>query len=186
VSSDPPFTLRRATLADLSTVHEIVIEAARWLQSRGNDMWQWAFTDAGKNTFRKRIESHETYIASDRSAQPIATFTIQFSDPHIWGERGNDDGRTAYIHGLAVRRCVAGRGLGYELLNLASQMLAERGRSVLRLDCAADNQPLCDYYRKAGFIEVGVVHFEKWNWTSRLFERPIPERKKYPRQDSNL
>ncbi|HMB94948.1 MAG TPA: GNAT family N-acetyltransferase [Tepidisphaeraceae bacterium] len=167
------FALRRATIADVDIVHSIMAETARWLQSRGNDMWQWVLSDDGKSTVRNRIESHETYIISDQQAQPIATFAIQFSDPNIWGERGKDDGKSAYIHGLAVRRCVGGRGLGYELLNIASQMLAERGKTLLRLDCMAENEPLCDYYRKAGFTEVGAVHLNKWNWTSRLFERPI-------------
>ena len=98
---------------------------------------------------------------------------IQWSDHEIWGDRGLD-GQAGYVHGLAVRRSAAGRGLGLRILGLASVRIARQGRGLLRLDCMADNKPLCDYYRRAGFTDLGVGTSSITSKSLRLFQRKTP------------
>ena len=161
-------TIRRATLADLDSVSTIMLDAALWMQSRGIGQWNWMFTPRGREVVLQRIESTEAYLVIDAASRPIATFAIQWEDAQIWGERGRD-GQAGYVHGLAVCRSVAGRGLGCELIEYATSIIHQRGRRLVRLDCMRDNAGLCDYYRRTGFTEVGVGG--DGAVAARLFER---------------
>lgn len=167
---DLPF--RRASADDFEAVYAIIADAALWLQSRNIPQWEWFLSEKGKKLVRHRIESAETYLVFDSQSQPIATFTIQWEDPQIWGSRGSD-GTAGYVHGLAVCRRAAGKGLGLDLLALASNLIAENSRRVVRLDCHPQNQALCNYYRRAGFSDLGTGHSASSGWSFQLFERPI-------------
>lgn len=143
-----------------------------WLQSRGISQWSFFLTNPGKDFVRDRIASAETYLIFDPSRQPIATLALQWSDREIWGSRGLD-GQAGYIHGLAIRRRAAGTGLGLKLLDLASDMIARNSRPRAQLDCMAQNEALCNYYRRAGFTDLGVADSNITGKPLRLFERPV-------------
>ena len=164
--------IRRAGLADFEEVYSIVAEAARWLQSRGISQWDSYLRDEGMPWLRRRIETAETYLVLGLRGESIATFTMQWEDPRIWGDRGKD-GRAGYVHGLAVRRSAAGRNLGFDIMNLAAEMAAAKPRELLRLDCMATNEGLCDYYRRAGFVGVGVNVVIKDVLSVQFFERRV-------------
>jgi ribosomal protein S18 acetylase RimI-like enzyme len=168
--------IRRATVADLDVAYAIIVEAAAWLQSRGSSQWAWFLTEPGKDLIRHRIETAETYLVLDPQAQPVATFTVQWDDERIWGSRGKD-GTAGYVHGLAVRRLAAGKGLGLKMLEWSSERIAQNDRHLIRLDCMADNQALCNYYCRAGFTDAGVydaVRIGSWERLFvQLFERSI-------------
>ena len=55
------------------------------------------------------------------------------------------------MHGLAIRRGEAGKGLGRRLLSWAEDRAGPAGKRFLRLDCAAPNRVLNVYYEQAGF-----------------------------------
>jgi ribosomal protein S18 acetylase RimI-like enzyme len=162
--------IRRAGPEEFDDVFAVVHEAAKWLESRGIPQWRFFLTDAGRDFVRDRIGSGETYLVFDSSHQPIATFRLQWSDQEIWGPRGLD-GQAGYVHGLAVRRHAAGAGLGLKLLDLASDLIARNSRPLVRLDCMAANPPLCDFYRRAGFSDLGVGTSNITSKSLRLFER---------------
>jgi ribosomal protein S18 acetylase RimI-like enzyme len=181
--------IRRAAVADLDVAYAIIVEAAMWLQSRGSSQWAWFLTESGKDIIRHRIETAETYLVLDPQAQPVATFTVQWDDERIWGSRGKD-GTAGYVHGLAVRRHAAGKGLGLKMLEWSSERIAQNDRPLVRLDCMANNEPLCNYYRRAGFHDAGVydaVRIGSWERLFvQLFERsvgPIPSKE---REKSNV
>jgi ribosomal protein S18 acetylase RimI-like enzyme len=180
---------RRATLADLDTVYALITEAANWLKSRSSTQWAFFLTDEGKNLIRRRIETAETYFVLDPNAQPIATFTIQWDDEKIWGQRGLDS-KAGYVHGLAVSRRAAGNDLGLKMLDWSSKHIAQNNRPLVRLDCMADNEPLCNYYRRAGFIDAGtydVVRIGSWERLFvQLFERSIDPATSMEKGNSNV
>ena len=141
--------MRQARPTDLDTVVSMLEEAARWMLRRGIEGW----TPDGFS--RKRIaaliESGEMYLAV-LDGRPAGTFTLQWSDTETWGDVPDDAG---YIHGLAIRREFAGKGLGREMLRRAEHMVSRSEREYLRLDCVADNDALNEYYRQAGFARRG-------------------------------
>ena len=69
--------------------------------------------------------------------------------------RWPDDGRALYVHNL-VTALDAG-GAGAALLRFCERLAAERGKEFLRLDCAASNRRLNDYYEEQGYTLRGNV-----------------------------
>jgi ribosomal protein S18 acetylase RimI-like enzyme len=168
--TDLPF--RRATAADFDVVLAMMIEAATWLQSRGISQWSFFLTEPARDFIRNRILVEEAYLVFDPAEQAVATFTLYWMDEEIWGSRGLD-GEAGYVHGLAVCRRAAGKWLGNALLTLASNLIAENSRRLVRLDCMAQNDALCNYYRRAGFTDLGVADSVITGKQLRLFERTI-------------
>lgn len=130
---------------DLDAILSILEEAARWLASRGIEQW-------GPGTFSRerlgdRIERGEMYLFR-LNGRPVGTMALQWSDEETWGDVPDDAG---YVHGLAIRRDEAGKGLGRELLRWAEDRAAAAGKEYLRLDCRAESRALNAYYGRAGF-----------------------------------
>jgi GNAT superfamily N-acetyltransferase len=175
-TSQGELQVNRATAPDFDAVYAIIAEAAAWLQSRDISQWNWFLTDPGKDLVRHRIETAETYLVLDPRAQPLATFTLQWDDEMIWGPRGKD-GTAGYVHGLAVRRRAAGIGLGLKMLEWSSNLISRKSRRLLRLDCMAKNEFLCNYYRRAGFTDAGrndaLSIGASQQLFIQLFEKPI-------------
>jgi GNAT superfamily N-acetyltransferase len=162
---------RRAASEDFEVLHDIMRDAARWVASKGIDQWTWVEMPQGMRFLRERLENAEVYLAY-RKDEPVATVSVQWDDREIWGERGWDE-TAGYVHGLAVKRSAAGRGLGAALIDFAAGLTLAEGRHVLRLDCMAANEPLRIYYLRQGFKLVSEHHSTKTGFDSALFERRI-------------
>ena len=112
----------RAGGSDLDTVLSI-LEEALWLVRRGIDRWEPV--SFSRRRIADRIGHGEMYLA--RSAgQNFGTFALQWSDEEVWGAVPGDAG---YVHGLAIRRDFAGRGLGLELLRWVKNMWPRRANA---------------------------------------------------------
>jgi ribosomal protein S18 acetylase RimI-like enzyme len=143
--------VREAGSADLDVVLSILEEAARWLVCRGID--QWRPGSFSRQRIAARIERGEMYLA-ELAGYPVGTFALQWSDEETWGDVPDDAG---YVHGLAIRRDFAVRGLGREVLRRAENLAVASGKKYLRLDCMAENNALNEYYERAGFGYRGRV-----------------------------
>jgi ribosomal protein S18 acetylase RimI-like enzyme len=137
--------IREARGADIDVVLSILEEAAGWLVRRGIELW--APGSFSRRRIADRIECGEVYLAT-LAGQAVGTFVLQWSDEETWGS-GQDD--AGYVHGLAVRREFAGKGLGRELLRRAENIAAAAGKKYLRLDCVAENTALNASYERSGF-----------------------------------
>ena len=83
---------------------------------------------AGQEFVRKRIVSAETYLIYDAGERPVGDFCGRIGKMKRRGVRHGLDGKAGYVHGLAVSRRAAGKGLGYLLLELASKLIAKISR----------------------------------------------------------
>ena len=97
------------------------------------------------------IERGETWLA-EVDGETVGTLVVQWDDPIFWAGHPADAG---YLHRLAVSG--PGRGQGAPLLRWAERHAAVNGKAYLRLDCVAANQPLREYYERAGYEHVGDV-----------------------------
>jgi ribosomal protein S18 acetylase RimI-like enzyme len=167
----PGVTIERATPEDADTFVEIHEEAARWLWEQGIRQWQPGVFQ--KAWIADPIERGELYLAT-RGTEALGTVMLQWSDEYTWGKRPSDAG---YIHGLRVRRSVAGQGLGRAMLRWAEREIARAGRSIARLDCIASNQRLCAYYLAAGYERTTdlQVEGEDRGALARFEKRLLPE-----------
>ena len=137
--------VRKARTADLDAVLSVLEDAARWMVSQGTE--GWTPDSFSRRRIAEIIGCGEMYLAL-LAGEAIGTFALQWSDEETWGMMPDNAG---YVHGLAVRRDFAGRGLGRELLDWTENRVSLSGRQYLRLDCTAENDALNAYYRRAGF-----------------------------------
>jgi ribosomal protein S18 acetylase RimI-like enzyme len=77
------------------------------------------------------------------------------------------------VHSLAIRRPVAGRGLGLRMLRWAERMAAAAGKRYVRLDCWGENAALRRYYERAGYTSRGEL--THGGWVCALFERQVSD-----------
>jgi ribosomal protein S18 acetylase RimI-like enzyme len=171
---DDGVVIRRATPDDFGRVLAIVQDAARYLQDvKGMTMWRLYLTDEGVAHVRSRVNGDvgtEVYLAvrDDDPNSPLGAFSLQWSDPEIWGEQG-DDGLAGYVHMLNVHRSARGTQLGSRLLRFAEGVIAERGRGWFRLDCWRGSAFLAAYYPQRGFTLVrDDVAEDRLLWAKRL------------------
>lgn len=165
IPADPRgrYRLRRATEADAATVVALYDEASAWLMARGLRQWpQGWFTPA---MVVEDLRAGRAIYLLLRDDEPVGKLTLQWDDPEMWGERPPDAG---YVHGLCVRREVAGLGVGEALLDWAARQVSACGRRWLRLHCMAANPGLRAYYERLGFTYRGQAE-EGW---AALYERP--------------
>lgn len=153
-----------ATDTDLDTVASIYEDAAQWLLAHGIAQWP---AMVPRELLAQRIAHGETFLARYEEHY-IATMSVQEEDRQMWGDMPPD---ALYLHGLAVRRAFAGRGVGIALLHWAEHHATLKGKIYLRLDCMGDNPRLVQYYKDAGFTHLRTVQVRDSSYA--LFERVI-------------
>lgn len=147
-----PLTIKRAGPEDAGEVSAILCEAARYLDSIGQTLWDI------NNLTREHISSDVAegrYYLAYSGGEPVGTFRYQLEDRQYWPEI--TDGRSAFIHHLAVCRKAASGGISVQMIEWAKEHTKEIGCEYLRLDCAV-RPKLCSFYEDCGFQQHSVRH----------------------------
>jgi GNAT superfamily N-acetyltransferase len=140
--------LRRATVDDHGVVLDLLAEGASFARARGIDQWPERFPP---EFILAGIERGEVVVASIDGVA-VGTMSLAWSDPVFWGA---GDGQAGYVHRLAVSRERRGTGLGRRLLDWAQDEVRHAHRSLLRLDCLAQNIELRRWYETLSFVHQG-------------------------------
>ena len=138
--------VRQATLEDLTTVLDILLEAIVWLEQ--NNMALWNKDEVSPDLIRPDIEAGLFYIAFYEGVA-AGVLKFQIEDLVFWADIPQED--SAFIHRLAVRRSFAGGKVSSALMQWAIEQSCKLGKSYLRLDCAADRSRLRAVYENFGF-----------------------------------
>ena len=155
-------SVRRATIADILTVCDILSEAASWLKK--SDMPLWGEREISSEVIRSDIQANLFYIAFyESSAAGVVKF--QTEDLVFWSDIPQQD--SAFIHRLAVRRIFAGGLVSTALIKWAINHSRHLGKRYLRLDCDAARHRLRSVYEKFGFslhskIQVGSYFIARY------------------------
>lgn len=131
---------------DLAEFSAILCEAARWLIERGEPLWDP--DDLVPERLRDEQRAGVLWLAR-LDGEPVGTLALRWQDRLFWPDA--PDGESAFLHRLAVRRRVAGRGVAPALVAWAEARAREASRRWLRLDCSADHPGLARYYEGLGF-----------------------------------
>jgi GNAT superfamily N-acetyltransferase len=163
--------VRPATPEDVPPLMDLFREVRQWLCARGwSKEWEWIEYPNLDEYLLRWVNEHAVYVA-ELDGTIIATLTLDADDEPMWGERGQD-GRALYMKKMATSRAAAGRGLGRALVDFAIEMARAQGRTLVRLDCLADDADLCRYYERLGFAPVGERLLTHRDWRAALYERP--------------
>ena len=138
--------MRQATLDDLSTVSEILSEAAAWLDRENMPLWQQEHISL--SVIERDIKLGLFYIAL---CEGIAAGVVKFQteDLEYWPDIIQSD--SIFLHRLAVRRSFAGGSVSTQIFQWAIAYSRELGKHFLRLDCVADRPRLRSVYENFGF-----------------------------------
>ena len=80
-------------------------------------------------------------------------------------------GPALYLEAFTTKRRHEGRSIGSTLLRWAERYAKAEGAAWLRLDCWAENEGLCAYYQRAGFLPCG--QFQLGHWRGQFFEKAL-------------
>ena len=162
-----------ATAADAQAVEALLDAAAEWQRRRGWNQWTpGRFGDE----VREAIAEGSLYVGR-RDEVVVGSFMLDEGSRRMvrWlSDTGRPSTSGISVGRLVVARHVSGQGLGFKLLDAASEIAAARGHSHLRLDCPTENIRLCRYYLEAGFAHIGDNDTPGPNgepWVSSVFER---------------
>ncbi|MFE7383361.1 GNAT family N-acetyltransferase [Streptomyces zhihengii] len=144
-------SFRLAGDPDLPTVVRLRDDAARWMAARGVT-GQWQPGELGQDHFRRISENGELWLA-ETAGRAVGAWELWWDDEDAWGPQPPTAG---YVHRLMVDHTCVPPGTGRRLLHAAEHRVAERGRTLVRLDCLAGNTRLRAYYLDAGYRETGT------------------------------
>jgi GNAT superfamily N-acetyltransferase len=156
--------IAQATHTDAAAIEMVLEEIRAWLRERGLTQWSEPFTP---DWIEARINDGVLYIVRN-DKDVVGVFRLLSSDPEFWG---TDDAPSLYLHTFVVRRKYSGMGYGNEIMEWVKEITALQGKQYLRLDTAANNPVLCNYYLSAGFKDCGEIIIR--GWQAKLFQLAI-------------
>jgi ribosomal protein S18 acetylase RimI-like enzyme len=160
-------SIRKAEPGEEVKVLSLMREAALWLKEKGIPQWQGVLGVQGQEIASYRVKEGTAYLAL-LDQDNAGTVSIQWEDPFSWGKKGSDN-LAGYIHGLAISRRFAGKEIGRKILKWSEETIRAQ-KSLVRLDCMAENPRLCRYYEDAGFIGVGEKIWPN-GFKTKLFQK---------------
>jgi GNAT superfamily N-acetyltransferase len=156
--------VRLAAEEDVPVVAAILDEATAFVATKGYEQWPVPFP---QEELRGRLVAGELFVV-EVDGDVAAAFVLQGEDRPFWGERAGD---ALYLHKLAVRRKLAGRGLGAGVVQWAAARAAATGCAFLRLDCMRDNPAIRAYYEALGFEARGNGEIGRFAYA--LYEKRV-------------
>lgn len=143
--------IKQADENDILAIEEILLDALIWMKKNGLQN-QWNEDSIRWNSLSKDYQISDFYI-NYQNGVSVACIAITDLDPKYWPQI--PQGKSLYIHKLAVKREFAGIGISKELINFAKILSLKNGIDSLRLDCNLQRNKLRMLYESEGFIYAG-------------------------------
>lgn len=142
-----PIRLAPAAADDVHDIWLLRKQLEDWIAGQGID--QWRPGEVPEAVVAEQVSQGQWHVLR-QNATLTAGLRVLWSDPDFWRETTD----SIFVHGLMVDRGHASAGLGAALLDWAGNLGFSRSATWLRLDCAASNPHLCDYYEAQDFKRV--------------------------------
>ena len=151
------YLFRKASLNEVQTVFQLVLDRISWMDEVG--IRQWNVTDyVGRfplSYYEEKQAIGQMFVLEEKAKGEIVCGAILKEVDDRWPD--DVKGSAYYLHNFATHTKKPGVGLIY--LHLAEQYAAQMGKEYFRLDCAVDNAFLNRYYDAQGYVVVGhCVH----------------------------
>ena len=162
--------LRRAKLADLNTIMEIIEEARIALKEADNPQWQDGHPDGAMISRDISQEISWVLIVNNRIAgTAVLQLTPEPSYQNISnGQWSHPHAPYATIHRVAISSSYRGQGLAKFLFSNLITVGQLQGRNDFRLDTHEKNKQMQRLARNLGFVRCGNVTVNDKNDPRRL------------------
>ncbi|GAB3924316.1 GNAT family N-acetyltransferase [Mucilaginibacter myungsuensis] len=147
--------IRKATIADIPAIMQVVKEVIPVMRASGN--FQWDDKYPNPQVFESDIAADQLWVANVDGdlAGLVAITTEQYPE---YAQAGLDISQTAIvIHRLAVSPRFKGKGVAINLVLQADAVAKERGIDILRIDTNAENKIARNLFTKAGYEFRGEI-----------------------------
>ena len=154
--------IRKATMADLDVVVDILRDGRNQLAERGVDQWQGDYPN--DTHVKEDIENGYAYIVKADDGQTVGTLAIVEAPDHFYdklnGEWLINTENYVVIHRVAIHSRHAGKGYASKLfLSLVEYLETERPEiKSIRLSTNENNMAMQRIATKSGFKKVGTLH----------------------------
>ena len=154
--------IRKATMADLDVVVDILRDGRNQLAERGVDQWQGDYPNV--NHVKEDIENGYAYLVKADDGQTVGTLAIVEAPDHFYdklnGEWLINTENYVVIHRVAIHSRHAGKGYASKLfLSLIEYLETERPEiKSIRLSTNENNMAMQRIATKSGFKKVGTLH----------------------------
>ena len=147
------YTFRKATNRDVETVFSLVKKRILWMDQNGIKQWNvTGYLEAYPIEYYKMQEQQgHLYVLHDQ-AETVVGAVVLLEEDDRWTDRM--DSSAFYIHNLVTDSEV--HGAGSFLIEETEKMAIQSGKEFIRLDCAADNSFLNQYYEDHGYLLAGT------------------------------
>lgn len=163
------FTFRQAQIDETKTALALLKSAAKTLQSKNIDQWTfWLDPTHEKIKWIEDGFANNEFFFIVSNEQIIGMFRLLNNDSLYWGTQ-NDNAR--YIHSLVIDEKFSGNQIGKSVVDKITLDTINNGIFILRLDCNASNDKLCQYYEKQGFTKVGEIQMP--HSLNNLYEKQL-------------
>ncbi|MGQ8871608.1 GNAT family N-acetyltransferase [Paenibacillus sp. TSA_86.1] len=144
---------------DTEEVLSLLVETASWLKSQGSSQWSALLQGEDSHDTPSAIRRGDVFVFKKEAE--IAGMVILMKKPSpwdikLWGDHAHADDKALYLHRLAIRRKYARTGLGKSILQWSTSGIQFKEKSLVRLDCGADNVRLNAFYAGNGFSYAGA------------------------------
>lgn len=142
-------TVRPEEIADVFSLYE---KRVAWMDEAGIRQWNVSdYLTAYPISYYEQQRAAGNLYALHDGAKIVGAAVLLRSDER-WADRAAD--KAYYVHNLVTD--TQAKGAGRALLALAEDMARANGVRFMRLDCAADNRALNDYYASMGYELAGT------------------------------
>ncbi|OAB48407.1 GNAT family N-acetyltransferase [Paenibacillus antarcticus] len=159
-------TASQANMRDTQDIMDILIETARWLQSRGSSQWSGLLRGEDSHDMVGSISRGEVFAFKENGVcvgTVILKQMVSEWDKDLWGENEGELNTSVFVHRLAIHRDHAGKGLGADILRWIESGVCYNDKDRIRLDCIGDNITLNRFYSQCGYKYMGGVNgFSKY------------------------
>jgi ribosomal protein S18 acetylase RimI-like enzyme len=161
--------IRQAKPNEVVTALSLFEEAALELRTKGINQWQhWINpTPEYVNRVQKGFDD-KVYFFVEKSGELAGMFRLMDSDEEYWGKQTES---AVYLHSFMTKSAFKGQNIGSTVMKSVELSMRERGVRYFRLDCKADNEQLCNYYKKQGFMPVRMKQMP--HYAVLLFEKEL-------------
>lgn len=150
-----PMRIRRAVLADIPLILELISEVVPLMNAAGNFQWDNTYPDAV--VFENDIARKQLWLADEEGVVVGVAAITTDQEPEYAGVGWDISEPAIVIHRLAVKPSCQGRGIATALLLQAEQIAAESPIGILRIDTNTPNKATQKLFPRMGYDFAGEI-----------------------------
>lgn len=157
------YTFSPALAQELPAVFALIRDRIAWMDRKGLRQWNvldyWGVFP--ESYYTAAVREGRLFVVHSADGRIAGAGVLSFSD-HFWG---SDASPALYLHNFVTAQDACGAGDAF--LAGCEQFALAHNRQRFRLDCAADNTALNEYYAARGFHAVGTAEDGLYKGTLR-------------------